>query len=96
MQLSSLHWWVLVLFGVTALSLGLAFARRAGRGTEEYFLTGRSMPCWFLGCALVYSALFGTGFLLYGQTMTGIFNMVVAAVSGWGLFRVLPRVGFLS
>ena len=34
MQLSALDWWVLALYGVTILSVGLAFARRAGRGTE--------------------------------------------------------------
>jgi len=53
MQLSTLDWWVLALYGVTALSVGLAFARRAGRGTEEYFLAGRSMPWWLLGTSMV-------------------------------------------
>ena len=53
MQLSALDWWVLTLYGVTALSLGLAFARKAGQGTEEYFLAGRSMPWWLIGTSMV-------------------------------------------
>jgi len=53
MQLSTLDWWVLALYGVTILSVGLAFARRAGRGTEEYFLAGRSMPWWLIGTSMV-------------------------------------------
>jgi Na+/proline symporter len=53
MQLSALDWWVLALYGVTILSVGLAFAHRAGRGTEEYFLAGRSMPWWLIGTSMV-------------------------------------------
>jgi len=51
---------------------------------------------WFLGCTMVYGALFGTGFLLYGQVVPGVLTLIVAAASGWGVFRTLPRVGFLS
>ncbi len=51
---------------------------------------------WFLGCIMVYGALFGTGFLLYGQLVPGMFSLIVAAVSGWGVFKMLPRVHFIS
>ena len=53
MQLSALDWWVLALYGVTALTVGLAFARRAGRGREDYFLAGRTMPWWLIGTSMV-------------------------------------------
>ena len=53
MQLSTLDWWVLALYGVTALTVGLAFARRAGRGREDYFLAGRAMPWWLIGTSMV-------------------------------------------
>ena len=53
MQLSSLDWWVLALYGVTVLSVGLAFARRAGGGREDYFLAGRTMPWWLIGTSMV-------------------------------------------
>ena len=53
MQLSTLDWWVLALYGVTILSVGLAFARRAGGGREDYFLAGRNMPWWLIGTSMV-------------------------------------------
>ena len=51
---------------------------------------------WFLGCVMVYAALFGTGFLLYGNVAGGLIGVVVAAVAGWGVLKLLPRVGFLT
>jgi Na+/proline symporter len=50
--------------------------------------------CWFLGCVFVYAALFGTGFLLYGEAVTSALCLAVAVSSAWGLFRALPRVRF--
>jgi len=49
---------------------------------------------WFLGCLTVYAALFGTGYLLYGELLPGAVCMTVFGVAGWYLSRVLPRVGF--
>ena len=51
---------------------------------------------WFLGCVMVYAALFGTGFLLYGNVAGGLIGLIVAAVAGWGVLKLLPRVGFLT
>ena len=51
---------------------------------------------WFLGCVMVYAALFGTGFLLYGNVAGGFIGLIVAAVAGWGVLKLLPRVGFLT
>jgi Na+/proline symporter len=53
MQLSNLDWIVIASYGVVALSVGLYFARRAGRETGEFFLGGRSMPWWLLGTSMV-------------------------------------------
>src|SRR6266540_4020178 len=50
--------------------------------------------CWFLGVAVIYAALFGTGYLLYGNTLPAIVCLVAAGAAAWGLFRALPRVGF--
>ncbi len=52
--------------------------------------------CWFLGCLVVYAALFGTGFLVYGQMAPGLVCLVLVAGSGYGLFKTVPRVGFLE
>lgn len=47
----------------------------------------------FLGCVVIYAALFGTGYALYGRWAVGAACLAVAASAAWGLLRVLPRVG---
>jgi len=59
----------------------------SGSGLSEAFLA------WFLGCLVIYAALFGTGYMLYGQTVAGGVSLSVAALAALGLIRVLPRVG---
>ncbi|MDH3457243.1 MAG: Na+:solute symporter [Gemmatimonadota bacterium] len=61
---------------------------RAGESIAAAFLA------WFLGCAVVYAALFGTGFFIYGQTAYAMLCVTVVVVAGVGLFRTFPRVGF--
>jgi Na+/proline symporter len=53
MQLVSLDWFVVGLYGAIALTVGLIFARRAGQGTQEFFLSGRKAPWWLLGTSMV-------------------------------------------
>jgi solute:Na+ symporter, SSS family len=48
---------------------------------------------WFLGCVVVYGALFGTGYVLYGRAGLASLCLGVAAAAAVGLMRVLPRVG---
>jgi SSS family solute:Na+ symporter len=48
---------------------------------------------WFLGLAAVYSALFGTGFILYGQVGLGLGCLILAGAAMTGIFRVLPKIG---
>jgi len=50
--------------------------------------------CWFLGVVVIYAALFGTGYLLYGKRGAAIVCLAAAAVAAWGLFRAMRRVGF--
>ena len=53
MQLSQLDWFVFATYGVIALATGLYFARRAGAGMQEYFLSGQKLPWWLLGTSMV-------------------------------------------
>ena len=53
MQLTALDWAIVVAFFVVALTIGLLVARRAGRSTAEFFLSGRTMPWWLLGMSMV-------------------------------------------
>ena len=49
----------------------------------------QGMLGWLCGCSFVYSALFGTGSLLYGNTPQFLAWLVVFAISGFGMWRVL-------
>jgi Na+/proline symporter len=51
---------------------------------------------WFLGCVLVYGALFGTGMLLYGRIPAGAIALGVAFAAGIGMFRLLPRIHLMD
>lgn len=48
-----LDWFFIVGFFVISLAVGLAVSRRAGRSSEEFFLSGRNMPWWLLGVSMV-------------------------------------------
>jgi len=52
-----------------------------------------SVLAWVLGCVFVYAALFGSGSLLYGRWLAASVWLVLFAVSGVWLVRLLrPRV----
>jgi hypothetical protein len=51
----------------------------------------RALLGWTLGCAFIYSALFGTGSFLYGHTAQGALWLAVFAASGFGVAGLLGR-----
>ncbi len=53
MNLQMLDWSFIIVFFVLSLVIGLLSARRAGKSTTEYFLSGRNMPWWLLGVSMV-------------------------------------------
>lgn len=53
MQLNTLDWIIVGVFFATTLGIGLLSARRSGRDTAQFFLSGRSMPWWLLGMSMV-------------------------------------------
>jgi Na+/proline symporter len=52
----------------------------------------QSLLGWVLGCAFVYAALFGAGSALYGRTAPALLWLLVFAGSGFGLWKLLPRM----
>ena len=53
MQLNSLDWIVVAVALTAAFSPALFFARRAGRGTSEFFASGHAAPWWLIGTSMV-------------------------------------------
>lgn len=53
MQLATLDWVLILSFFAIFLIIGLIVARRSGKDTQEFFLSGRNMPWWLLGISMV-------------------------------------------
>ena len=53
MQLTLIDLVVIALYGAMALTVGIAFTRRAGANRQEYFLAGRQLPWWALSFSIV-------------------------------------------
>ena len=53
MRLTFIDWAIIAAYFALSLAIGLYYARRAGRSTEEYFLSDRSMPWWLAGTSMV-------------------------------------------
>ena len=76
--------------------------RPAGRGWKKFVgpeeLEGPrddlslALVGWVTGCTFVYSALFGTGALLYGQSLQAALCLVVTIGAGTGLGWVVPKI----
>ena len=53
----------------------------------------RGILAMILGCALVYGALIGTGYLIYGELLAGAVALGLALVGAAGLVRLLRLAG---
>lgn len=46
-------WLLIIIYIAITLFIGVWFAKRAGKNTEEFFLSGRKLPWWIAGTAMV-------------------------------------------
>ncbi|HPX33689.1 MAG TPA: Na+:solute symporter [Bacteroidales bacterium] len=53
MVLTSIDWVIITLFFVVLIVIAIFSSRFAGRGYNEFFLSGRNMPWWLLGVSMV-------------------------------------------
>lgn len=53
MQLTWLDWSIIIGSMLTSVLIGVYSGRRSGSSSEEFFLSGRSMPGWLLGVSMV-------------------------------------------
>ncbi len=51
--MTGLDWFIVGLYVVIALVLGVVFSRKASRTTADFFVAGRSLPWWIAGTSLV-------------------------------------------
>ncbi|MCX7765526.1 MAG: Na+:solute symporter, partial [Candidatus Sumerlaeia bacterium] len=53
MQLTPLDYFIIALYMVFSLGIGVIFTRRAGKSVEEFFISGRALPWWLAGTSMV-------------------------------------------
>jgi Na+/proline symporter len=53
MTLTAIDWIVIALYFVVSLAIGVAYSRRAGKSTNDFFLSGRKLPWWIAGTSMV-------------------------------------------
>lgn len=53
MHLQFIDFLIMAIYFVGILLIGVLFSRRAGKGIEEYFVSGRSLPWWIVGTSMV-------------------------------------------
>jgi Na+/proline symporter len=53
MTLTVFDWSVIAAYFLFNLGIGLYYSRRAGRSTNEFFLSGRDVPWWLAGTSMV-------------------------------------------
>ena len=66
--------------------------REAAGGMSSPDSLPNALLGWVLGCALIYSALFGAGSFLFGHRAQGMVWLVVFVASTIGLVRIVPKV----
>ncbi|WP_274475447.1 sodium:solute symporter family protein [Mangrovimonas aestuarii] len=53
MTLSTLDWIIIIFFLILFAGIGIYVSKRAGKDSNEFFLSGRNMPWWLLGVSMV-------------------------------------------
>ena len=53
MQISTLDWIIIFSFFGLFIAVGLYYAKKSGKNSKEYFLSGRNMPWWLVGISMV-------------------------------------------
>jgi solute:Na+ symporter, SSS family len=52
-SLAPIDLWIVAIYVVAMLAIGIVLARRASRSVGDFFLTGRSLPWWIAGTSMV-------------------------------------------
>lgn len=53
MALQTLDWIIIISFFIVYLLIGFLVSRKSAKNSEDFFLSGRSMPWWLLGVSMV-------------------------------------------
>ncbi|MPY89061.1 MAG: sodium:proline symporter [Luteitalea sp.] len=51
--MATIDWLIVILYFVVSFGIAAYYSRRAGKSIEEFFLSGRNLPWWLAGTAMV-------------------------------------------
>lgn len=52
-SLHTIDWTIITAYILFSIGVGIYFTKRASKNTEEYFLSGRTLPWWIVGTSMV-------------------------------------------
>ena len=61
-------------------------------GLKEEWIIPKGIICMIIGCVTIYSALFSTGYFIYGEIISAIIFLLVTIVSGLILFKNAKKI----
>ena len=59
---------------------------------KEDWIVPRGIICMIIGCISIYSALFSTGYLIYGEIDLGLIFLLITIISGYLLFKYSKKI----
>ena len=59
---------------------------------KEEWIVPRGIICMIIGCITIYSALFSTGYFIYGEISSAIIFLLVTIISGLILFKNAKKI----
>ncbi len=59
---------------------------------KEDWIVPRGIICMIIGCISIYSALFSTGYLIYGEINLGLIFLLITIISGYLLFKYSKKI----
>ena len=59
---------------------------------KEGWIVPRGIICMIIGCISIYSALFSTGYFIYGEINSGLIFLIITIISGYLLFKYSKKI----
>ena len=59
---------------------------------KEDWIVPRGIICMIIGCISIYSALFSTGYFIYGAINSGLIFLLITIISGYLLFKFSKKI----
>ena len=62
------------------------------KGEEKEWIVPRGILCMILGCFAIYSALFSTGYFIYGELSNGFIFLISTIIFSFILFKISKKI----